>query len=308
MDNLCAVYKISGKTHIKLAAKAMLKRIVNSLIYRCKKNLCKLIIFPYDLFQRIFIQIFLVETIPPVSIRPSYKPILAYCKTGADQIAIFRTILKIHGIHIENFLNILDFGCATGRHISHLRQYNLKTKITGFDVLQKPIDWARKNIPFSEFQCGEDLPPTKFESNYFDFIYAYSVFTHFDEKTHLLWLHELARILDSGGYLLVTIAGKKTIEVNKQKNPVLLKSLYNIDDTVQFLQNIPDFYFYTPNKDEKNHHWGNTLILSEYVKKHWTREFDFVCYVEDAIRVSSDYSNIQTAPEAAHDVVLLRKI
>jgi len=46
----------------------------------------------------------------------------------------------------------------------------------------------------------------------FDFIYAFSVFTHLSESGQVAWLAELSRILRPGGYLLMTTHGEAFAE------------------------------------------------------------------------------------------------
>ena len=51
-------------------------------------------------------------------------------------------------------------------------------------------------------------PPLNYIENYFDAVYALSVFTHLSELNHHTWIRELHRIIKSGGYLLITTQGE----------------------------------------------------------------------------------------------------
>jgi cyclopropane fatty-acyl-phospholipid synthase-like methyltransferase len=46
-----------------------------------------------------------------------------------------------------------------------------------------------------------------YDNNFFDAVYALSVFTHLSENNHHKWLNELQRIIKPGGYLLITTQG-----------------------------------------------------------------------------------------------------
>jgi len=56
------------------------------------------------------------------------------------------------------------------------------------------------------------LPPVEFPAGFFDIIYAYSVFSHLNEDTHLKWIEEFSRILKAGGLLLVTTQARRFID------------------------------------------------------------------------------------------------
>src|SRR5262249_39112533 len=90
---------------------------------------------------------------------------------------IIRDVIEKNGTKLENFRSILDFGCGCGRI---MRQWkDLKgPKIYGTDYNSAPIRWCRKNLPFAEFHTNRLSPPLRYENDSFDFIYAFSVFTH----------------------------------------------------------------------------------------------------------------------------------
>jgi predicted SAM-dependent methyltransferase len=47
----------------------------------------------------------------------------------------------------------------------------------------------------------------EYESDFFDVIYATSVFTHLSEEMHFAWIEELLRILKKQGIILITTHG-----------------------------------------------------------------------------------------------------
>ncbi|MDR3538644.1 MAG: class I SAM-dependent methyltransferase [Acetobacteraceae bacterium] len=104
-------------------------------------------------------------------------------------------------------LNVMDFGCSSGRVLRHFQTEVQEHgwTLTGVDVSARRIEWMRRNFP-PEFQVytGSILPIMPFESNSFDVIYGSSVFTHIKFLWDM-WLLELRRILKPGGVLIQSI-------------------------------------------------------------------------------------------------------
>lgn len=51
------------------------------------------------------------------------------------------------------------------------------------------------------------IPPFEYQSNFFDCVYALSVFTHLSKNMHFAWIKELRRILKPNGILIITTHG-----------------------------------------------------------------------------------------------------
>lgn len=116
-----------------------------------------------------------------------------------------------HGLGIDDFQAILDFGCGCGRVIRHWKSLE-KAVVYGTDFDPRLIDWCRLNLPFAQYETNDLYPPSSFMDERFDFIYALSVFTHMPEQLQFLWMNELSRILRHGGYLLITTHGENMFE------------------------------------------------------------------------------------------------
>lgn len=104
-------------------------------------------------------------------------------------------------------LNIMDFGCSSGRILRHFYE-NIENDgftLTGCDASAIKIEWLRQNFPreFCVFTGGL-YPSIPFESNTFDVIYGMSVFTHIKYLWDS-WLLELKRVLKPGGIIIQSI-------------------------------------------------------------------------------------------------------
>ncbi|MFC1625714.1 class I SAM-dependent methyltransferase [Patescibacteria group bacterium] len=95
---------------------------------------------------------------------------------------------------------VLDIGCADGVFTEVILDKSKAKKITGIDVLQKSINWAKKhwkNNKKMKFMAGnaQDL---KFKSNFFDAVFAMEMLEHVVSPESVL--RQVKRVLKRGGY------------------------------------------------------------------------------------------------------------
>ena len=99
---------------------------------------------------------------------------------------------------------VLDFGCGSGRVLRHFLDVAERAEVYGCDVDEASIEWLRANLspPLRPF-VSYDEPVLPQPDDFFDLIYALSVFTHL---THHWagWLLELRRVLKPGGILIAS--------------------------------------------------------------------------------------------------------
>ena len=150
--------------------------------------------------------------VPPAGLRTLVAgegsgDLASYFAAGERCVAMIKRMLGAQGIDIDDFGNILDFGCGCGRVIRRFSGVR-KAKLYGTDINPEQIEWCQRHIPFARFQVNHSYPPLRFEDDMFDFIYAFSVLTHLPESVQFLWMSELSRVLKPGGYLLITTHGE----------------------------------------------------------------------------------------------------
>jgi SAM-dependent methyltransferase len=120
----------------------------------------------------------------------------------------FGTLLRRHGAPFESHRTILDFGCGSGRILRWNAALTGLCEIWGCDYNPVLVDWCRQHMSeLARFEVNGADPPLPFEDSKFSLVYSYSVFTHFSPERQEPWFAEMARVLQPGGMLAVTVHG-----------------------------------------------------------------------------------------------------
>ena len=132
---------------------------------------------------------------------------------GREDVDTMLKLVDASDFALSDGDRILDFGCASGRMIRHLDTLPVSCEIWGTDICAELIYWCRQNLsPPFHFATTTTAPHLPFEDQYFNLIYAGSVFTHLEELAEA-WLLELRRILSPNGRLYFTIQDNHTIQL-----------------------------------------------------------------------------------------------
>lgn len=115
-------------------------------------------------------------------------------------------------------MRVLDFGIGCGRTARHFFRYSQHYELYGCDVDKKAIDWVDGNLGFVKSQVSKPFPPLEYSENYFDCIYAISVFSHLNREYFVKWLEEMHRCLRVGGRLIFTYHGLSAFEKIERDN------------------------------------------------------------------------------------------
>jgi len=129
-----------------------------------------------------------------------------FIDSGRSSNQAIRDILKKNGLDISQFRDVLDFGCGVGRIIRHWRTTD-GPAWHGTDYNPVLIEWCRSNLKFADFRVNTLSGELPYDAESFDFIYAFSVFTHLSEQLQFFWLNELSRVLRPGGFVYFTTHG-----------------------------------------------------------------------------------------------------
>lgn len=134
-----------------------------------------------------------------------------YLHSSQISFACLRNALEMNGYSPERFDRVLDFGCGCGRVLRFWSQYKTVKKY-GSDYNPELIKWDQAHLKaLAKFDVNGLAPPLTYPNDFFDFIYALSVFTHFPERLQTDWMSELCRVLKPCGLLLITLHGKSRL-------------------------------------------------------------------------------------------------
>jgi SAM-dependent methyltransferase len=154
------------------------------------------------------------------------------------------------------------------------------TRVYGCDINPRMVDWCRDNLPFGQVELNDVSPPLTYDDASFDLVYAFSVMTHLPVELQHAWMRECRRVLEPGGYLLITTLGGYYLTRNRLSEAERQRFLSG--DVVVLYEGSP----------------GTSLCSAyhppEYVQHKLAADFELV-----AFRPAAD--------EGRHDIHLLRK-
>jgi SAM-dependent methyltransferase len=130
----------------------------------------------------------------------------SFLDSGQAQSRYLRKVLADVGRPVEDMDEILDFGSGCGR-ITRWFADLARPQINGCDYNPDMVAWCDENLPFMHVLKTELQPPLPYADNTFDFLYAFSVFTHLSVELAGLWIAELSRVVKRGGLMWFTIHG-----------------------------------------------------------------------------------------------------
>src|SRR6266542_766936 len=205
---------------------------------------------------------------------------------------------------IEQSGRVLDFGCGCGRILRFLDREQAETsgtRIHGCDTDSRVIAYAKKAHPWVDLDVTPTMPPLPYAANFFDLIYAFSVFSHLREDVEALWLAELARIGRSGCLYLLTVHGDWFIESTMPERRQEMEDAggFYLAETGELYSSFPDYY-------HQSYH------TSDYLRREWSAHFEILDIIrgDDAARYA--FGGAQPATELpmrpmGQDLVVARK-
>lgn len=130
-----------------------------------------------------------------------------YYNTGISTAEGIADIIKKH-IGQPETIRVLEWGCGPGRSVRHLPDVlGASAEVFGTDYNPETIAWCSKHIPNVRFALNGLMPPLPFEGEFFDLVYAISVFTHLSEEACRAWMEEVSRVLKTGGIAFFSTHG-----------------------------------------------------------------------------------------------------
>ena len=209
---------------------------------------------------------FLERYLPSLTGDPDFEEMLTATGGLATGYVIYELFKRIYEQHAQPLVpesRVLDFGCGWGRIIRFFLKDVAPERLVGVDRFSGARAASRQTNRWSRFVGCETLPPTDLEPESFDLIYAYSVFSHLSEESHLRWLAEFERLLRPGGILIVTTFPRAVLEGTSPEVAGRFEPLDLALDSYDRGE-----YCYRVHRPD-DPHYGDTLIPEAYVRANW---------------------------------------
>lgn len=178
---------------------------------------------------------------------------------------------RFSGRCISEMNQIVDWGCGSGRIARYLvEDLTENQEFAGIDIDEPAVEWANVNIG-KNFETCYKTPPLPYESASKELVYSYSVFTHLPEDILKLWIAEIARIIQPGGYFLFTILSDTAmLGLLQYKNEAFCKEWESkgifdsqANDQLSSIGVEGDYY-------------RNVWLSQKYIEEHWRSYFEIV--------------------------------
>lgn len=140
-----------------------------------------------------------------------FNSLRRFLDTGGMAADSIRTILGGEGRVMDDFDDVLDFGCGCGRVLRWWHDV-AGPRFHGCDYNRRLVRWVEEHLPGVDVRVNKADPPLPYEDSSFDFVYALSVLTHLTEETQQAWLADLRRVLRPDALLLVTLHGEAFVD------------------------------------------------------------------------------------------------
>jgi ubiquinone/menaquinone biosynthesis C-methylase UbiE len=179
---------------------------------------------------------------------------------------------KTYGISINKYF---ELGAASGRATRHFVTQRDTEEVWCSDINNRHVRWLLEHIPTVKPIFHPALPTLPLESNYFDIVTAFSVFTHID-TFETAWLAELRRILKPGGMAYITIHDDFTWKDLKDLPDTnrVITTLRSVDSNinVKLLEDLP-YGIQSFRHTQTGPYRALTYHSQSYIHKVWGRYF-----------------------------------
>jgi len=145
---------------------------------------------------------------------PVYSPERheAYFAWGESAVACIR--LALLAADREDPASVLDFACGHGRVMRTLKAAFPDARLTACDIDRAGVDFCARTFGANGAYSSDDPNEIHIEDR-FDLIWVGSMFTHLEADRWVGFLRLLESLLEPGGVLVFTTAGRFVIEKMK---------------------------------------------------------------------------------------------
>lgn len=192
---------------------------------------------------------------------------------AAQSLAFYQLLKNIfseHGCKPLKEANVLDFGCGWGRMTRYFAKDMPDSQIFGCDPLPQILKWC-DSVP-GTFRVSDHQPARLPFDEKFDLIWAFSVFTHLSERTHMACLKAIQQALAPGGIAALTVRPREFI-THAYKSPA-----HDIREYMRIFDD--DGFVFVPNTNspivDGETTYGGAIFSPRYIERNWTGLFRLI--------------------------------
>lgn len=170
------------------------------------------------------------------------------------------------GVEMPERGRVLDFGASSGRVARVLDRCWPDAQMHACDPNEGAVAWAQENLPTINYFVNPEEPPLEIGNDFFDLVYAISIWSHYNQGPALAWFDEMHRIIRPGGTLLITFHGLNSIFFYASNK---LRSIESMDEAYDHL--VEDgFHFMNIFGEEGdwgivNPDWGEAFLTLDWL-------------------------------------------
>lgn len=227
--------------------------------------------------------------VPPPELRDvvSSGGLVGFLDAGFASYMALARVLAEHKTSFEASERILDFGCGCGRLLRLLRPLEARTELHGCDVDEQAIAWCRRDLDWVATQVSATVPPLTYADGSFDLVYSISVFSHLEERNHLLWIEELARVANPRGLVVVTTHGPAALSqliADPRKCADVGLTSEQVHQAERDLQR--DGYAFCSQEQlaQQTDLYGMTFVTRDYIERSWCAHFEILSHESQGLQ------------------------
>lgn len=160
---------------------------------------------------------------------------------------------------------ILDFGCGYGRFLRLFSIYS--DQVFGVDAWEASLAHSRE-AGFADRVAQSDAVPTELPFSGFEFLFAFSIFTHLSKEATISALKALRKSARDGAVLVITIRPVEFWEVAARGQTHLNAALVDAGKLAKEHREKGFSYFVQGHPDTTGHHYGDTSLSIDWLLSH----------------------------------------
>jgi len=211
------------------------------------------------------------------------------------EASVYYTFVKSQAQSLEMPLRrnsrFLDFGCGWGRFLRFFWKDINENMLFGCDVNSVILDICRETHVPGNLALISPEGRLPYRDKYFDFVIAYSVFTHLPERMNLHWIREIARVSKPGCIFCLTLEPRRFIDFITSIPPDtdsewyrLLSQYADRSDKLYQQYDAGEIAYLPTYGEDVGRNFGDAVVPLSFIEREWSPFFSIRTYIDDPTR------------------------